>query len=139
MKCQFYDPATDTTYTWHVNHEAKKGPSRVRNTNFESRAIPGFGVIGTQGDDQPLLVQLSGTIIHQAQFEAFHEFFNLSNTFRWTDEAGNEYEVTMTKYEPDQRRVHWNFADSNMRYHVWNWSMELWILRVISGELYGRV
>lgn len=134
-----YDPATATTYTWLVNHTEQDGPGRQRSFQSDARARQGYGVIEVEGDLPPLYLTLKGRILHESQYVAFWDFFDLHNTFHFTDEDGNKYEVTMVSFEPNKRRCFYNPADSNMRRHTWEYTMKLRVYAIISGELLGKV
>lgn len=138
VACQFHDPVGNTTYAWPVNYLSQEGPARVANVSFDSQAN-GLGVMATEGDISPLILSLSGTILHKAQHITFLTYFKMENTFRYTDEEGNEYEVTMDAYEPTKERVLWNPRDVNMRSHKWTYKMRLRVVRIISGDYYGVV
>lgn len=136
--CEFYDPVTATTYEWPVNYLQQEGPARVANVSFDSQASS-LGVIATEGEVSPLVLQLQGTILHKEQHLTFLAYFAKENTFRYTDEEGNEYEVTMDAYEPTKERVRWNPRDPLMRSHKWTYRMRLRVIRIISGDYVGVV
>lgn len=134
----FRDPAapgnTYDTYTWDVNASEVDGPNRPSTMQYEGKA-GGQGIIPTQGADQPMIFSLTGSIIHKRQFLAFWHYRYIRNSFYWTDEEGNVFEVTMTGFEPKKVRVARNYADSSIPLHKWTYTMTLQVLRVISGDL----
>lgn len=135
-KCSFYDPVTASGYTWHLNYLSCDGPSRPANVSYDSRSS-GQGVIPTQGDYTPLVLVLKGTILKRSQYLAFWEYRHKDNSFRFTDEEGQEFEVTMTGFDCAKERTTYNPFDPDMRGHKWSYTMTLQILRVIDGDLEG--
>lgn len=131
--CEFHDPVADTTYEWPVNYLQQEGPARVSNVSYDSQASA-LGVIATEGEVAPLVLTLSGTILHKEQHLTFLTYFRLEHTFRYTDEEGNEFEVTMLSYEPTKERVRWNPRDPDMRMHKWTYKMALRVVRIIDGD-----
>lgn len=131
----FYNPATDFTYVWHVGYEGQEGPARISNTSYDAQASS-LGLIATEGEPSPMELTLTGRIIHRVQYLRLLQFFQIPNTFRYTDEEGNEFEVTMSAFEPTKRRVYWNPADANMRHHIWDYRMRLRVLRIMDDNYY---
>lgn len=136
VKNVFHDPAgTLSDYTWHINHLESDGPSRPNNIDFQGRS-DNLGVIGMAGDWSPLIMNLSGRLIHLEQHKQFLGWRHITNTFKFSDFEGGEYEVSMVGYEYRKQRVAWNPADANMRHYIVDYKMDLWIVRIISGELF---
>lgn len=132
---EFFDPAGALgTYQWHINHLEQEGPNRSNNVDFAGTA-DGRGVVPTEGEYEPLILTLSGTILHRAQNVEFWKWRHLTNSFRFNDFEGNSYEVAMLGYEPKKIRVALNPSDPLMRSYKIEYSMQLWIIRVIDGEL----
>ena len=132
---EFFDPAgTLATYQWHINHLEQDGPSRSNNVEFEGSA-DGRGIVPTEGVYEPLILTLTGTILHKAQNIEFWKWRHLTNSFRFNDFEGNSYEVSMLAYEPKKIRVALNPADPTMIGYKIEYSMQLWIMRIIDGEL----
>ena len=137
MKNTFYNPVTLATYEWAINHTEQNGPSRESNTQYEGQSSD-LGIIGFQGQDQPLIIELRGKILHKSQYLKFWEYRHITNTFKFTDFESNIYEVTMTGLVFEKRRVAWNFADAmNMPFHTYDYTMTLRVLTIISGDLFG--
>lgn len=133
---QFYDPVLPETYDWRINHLSQTGPSREDNTSYEGKSGT-LGVMGFQGQDQPLIIELKGRILYKDEYKKFWEYRHKTNSFKFTDFEGNSYEVTMTGLTMEKIRVAWNLQDPNMRYHVWDYTMTLRILTIIAGDFAG--
>jgi hypothetical protein len=89
-----------------------------------------------QGAQQPLTAQLSGTILHLAQFEQFWAWFGICDyrTIFFRDFYGDEYEVVITNFDPQRLRGR-NPQDPSIPLHYWKYTMEMEVLQVISGTL----
>lgn len=135
---QFRNPATSDVYNWHVNHSEEGDFGKKR--NIESTAnTANVGLVQQQGSDEPLVLRLTGTILHQAQFDAMKSYFNLSRTqsIIFKDFAGDEYEVSITDWTPKRVRTIRNPKDTSIRLHYWTYSLEMRVLRVIAGAWLG--
>lgn len=137
-KCTFYDPVLGVTNTWLLNYEEMTGPDQQDQITYEGNAAR-TGIIGTMGDKAPLVMQMTGKCVHSVQYELFMRYKAMSNTFKFSDEDGNEYEVQMTGLTWTKKACSYNQFDGNMRRHYWAYSMQLTIIRVISGDLLGLI
>jgi hypothetical protein len=137
VACSFRDPRTGTVYAWPVNHTTEEQFGKQRNVEHTA-PTSGVGLVRQQGDDQPLILQLTGTILHRTQEAAFVEWFELSRlqSIYWTDWTGAEYEVIITGYQPRRERVLLNPRDRGMDYVV-RWTMTLEVLAVRAGPWQG--
>jgi len=135
---QFFDPVTATTYNWAINESDQDGPRHGGNVDFDGKASS-IGVIGTQGEDQALLITLTGTILTQDQYRKFLFFSKIKNSFRFIDSIGNQYEVSMTEFSPKVERVAMNYMDPTyMPHHKYTYTMQLWVLRTLAGDLFSQ-
>jgi hypothetical protein len=134
---EFFDPAGNLpNYLWHINALEQEGPFRSDNVEFNGTA-DGRGLVPVGGSYEPLIITLTGTILHKAQDTEFWKWRHLENSFRFTDFELNSYEVSMLSYEPKKVRVALNPMDfDNMPGYKIEYSMKLWIIRIISGNLY---
>ena len=132
---QFFDPAGNlATYAWQINALEQDGPSRSNNVEFDGSS-DGKGLVPTQGEDEALLITLTGTILHRAQNIQFWKWRHIENSFRFTDFEANQYEVAMLAYEPKKIRVAYNPSDAAMRGYKIEYSMQLWVISILAGEL----
>jgi len=137
---QFIDPIPASagglgTYNWAVNHLEEEGPSRTNNVEFDGRS-DGMGVIPTAGEWEPLILTLTGTILHRSQNVQFWKWRHIPRSFRFLSFEGEYYEVSMLSYEPKKRAVAMNNADpTNMPAYVIEYTMQLWIITILDGML----
>lgn len=136
----FTDPSGDRpAYSWAINHsdEAEFGKERT----IEHSANTGnTGLIKQQNDDSPLVMQLNGTILSQAQHVEFIEWWKIckNHTIFFEDFAGDEYEVVITAYKPTRQRTIRNPRDyANAPLWYWKYELKLEVIRVISGTWAG--
>lgn len=135
---RFTNPATGDIYDWPINHTAEEQFGKAR--NYERTApTAGVGFVRQQGDDSPLILRMTGTILTAAQDQAFIDWFALARrqSVVFRDWTGAEYEVLIVSYQPVRQRVDWNHRDAGMRTHIIRWTMELEILNVRSGPWVG--
>ena len=138
---QFIDPIPASagglgTYNWLVNHLEAEGPFRSNNVEFEGRS-DGQGVVPTGGENEPLILTLSGTILHKSQYIEFWKWRGIDHSFHFLDFEGNRYEVSLLGFEPKKVRVALNSNDLvNMPGYKIEYTMQLWIMAIIAGELF---
>lgn len=133
----FLDPRTGHSYTWQINHTEEEEGGVDRPTEVLGRTDGGY--IVQQGAGGPLRLRMTGTILHQHQFDEFKNFVALcrTQTIHFTDFAGDSYEVVVTSWKPVRKRTLRNPRDSAIRLHYWTYTMELQVVRVIAGTWLG--
>lgn len=125
------------TYVFDVgyNDEGEFGQRR----SMEAFAnTSGNGFIVQQGQDEPMTISISGTILKKSQHIQFVNFFKRSKiqSMVFEDFEGNRYEVMITAYLPKRTRAARNDrgrADGNLL-HYYTYTLEMMVLSVISGE-----
>jgi hypothetical protein len=134
----FINPASGAAYEWPVNHseEAQFGKTRTITTGGNTGHT---GLALQQGDDAPMVIELTGTIFHQAQFDAFVEWFGLCThqSVQFVDFAGDGYEVILTEFQPLRRRTLRNPRDPSIPLHYWTYTMRMHVLGFVSGPWVG--
>jgi phage-related protein len=142
MQSVFTDPTTAETYVWPVNHsEESDSTGKSRSISYGGNTGQ-TGLVAQQGDTQPLEFHLHGSILEEAQYEAFIDWYNRceDRTIFWTDPAGDQYEVQITDYKPVRKRTIKNpRGGSKAQYWFWEYEMVMRVLRVISGPWAGTV
>lgn len=135
MRNRFTDPQTGETYDWQINHESEEEGGRQRSISHSGNTS-GLGLVRQQGAQVPLSFRYGGAILHLAQFEAMWHFFQLceSRTILFRDFHGDVYEVTITAFSPTRVRGR-NFADPAIPMHFWRYSIDMEVLRVVSGTM----
>lgn len=137
---RFTNPQTADTYDWEINHSEEEELGKKRNITHGARTS-GTGLVKVQGDDEPLIWRLSGSILSEDQLSEMWTWFELcrTQTIYFRDFTGtDEYEVIITDFQPRRERTIRNPRDSaNAPYHTWKYTMEMEIIAVRAGPLDG--
>jgi hypothetical protein len=138
---KFVNPANGDEYVWAVNHssESEAGVNRQVTTSANTG---NDALVMQQGDEQPLVFQIEGTIFAKSQLEAFKEWYLLcrSQTIDWHKYTGDVYSVLITSFKPKEQRTIHNPKDSaNAPLWIWKYQMELTVVSVKSGVWAGIV
>lgn len=137
----FYDPTTGESYPWAINHETEDDFGQTR-TITTGPNTANTGLVRTQGDRQPMKLRLTGKMLTRAQRDTFWDWFNRceTRTIHYSDVEGNTFEVQIVAYNPLRVRVQRNTRDlANAQTWIWTYTMEMDVLRVLSGPLAGLV
>lgn len=135
----FTNPATGATYPFPVNPSEEEEFGKRRNIEH-SAPTSGVGLIRQQGDDDPLVLKVKGTIFHRDQVVQMIAWQQLTRTqtIYLTDHAGDQYEILITAFLPQRQRTIRNPRDyANAPLWFWKYSLEMEVLRVISGVWAG--
>lgn len=138
---RFVDPAgVYPAYNWPVNHSEEEAFGRTHNVE-QTATTNNLGLVRQQGPDDPLALKLSGTIFHEAQHGQFIGWWALSSqhSIYFYDFTGAGYEVTITSYLPTRKATLRNPRDRSIPLHYYSYTMEMDILRVLSGPWAGIV
>lgn len=137
----FEDPAAvRPTYAWQVNHTEEDQLGRERPiTNVPTTG--GVARVIQQGDEGPLLIGVSGSILHASQFAEMRAWYDLSRTqtIFFTDFTGDKYEVVITAFQPQRRRTVRNPRDSSIELHYWTYELRMQVVNVLAGSWLGTV
>lgn len=113
VKWVFTDTATSTSYTWEVNANEGGVPSYKKNIVTKNTLAPGGKTLIYEGQDEPLTLNWTGTILTQTQYDAFVTWFQKRHQFQITDHLAITYWVYITEFVPTrQRAIHypWKFS-----------------------------
>lgn len=135
---RFTNPATGEFYEWAVNHSTEDQFGRQREvTNVPTTG--GAVRVLQQGDEGPLVLSLTGTILHSDQFAQMRAFFDLARqqTIYFDDFAGDSYEVIITGFQPTRQRTVRNPRDPSIPYHYWTYTINMQVVRVLAGSWVG--
>lgn len=139
-RCKLIDPAPGGlgTYDWQVNYSEEGEFGRSRNLDVTT-TTDGTKIIVQQGEDEPMNISVQGTILHANQHNKFVDYFKKSKlqSLIFQDFEGHQYEVMMTAYKPQRQRTIRNPRDSTIRLHYYTYTLEMFVLRVISGPWVG--
>lgn len=134
----FHNPATGETYPWPINHSEEQTFGKKR--NLTSGAPTGHtGLTIQQGDDDPMVLELSGTILTVAQYEQMIHWWALSagSTIYFTDFAGDAYEVIITDFDALRQRTLRNPRDRSIPYHYWTYTIRMQVVTILAGTWTG--
>lgn len=134
----FIDPRTGDEYLWQINHDEEDGTGRERPVE-SSQNVAGTRTIQTQGDLTPLKLRYSGSILTQAQLDAFWDWFHRceTQTIWFRDVADDEYEVTISSFIPKRVRVASNSRQLDKPWK-WTYTIEMTVVKVRSGSMAGQ-
>lgn len=126
------------TYSWPVNHSDEEAFGKTHNVDHTA-TTDGIGVVRQQGADDPMSLQLTGTIFHEAQHLAFVAWFALSSlrTIYFEDFTGAQYEVQITSYEPVRKRTLRNPRDPSIPLHYYSYTLTMDVIRAVTGPWAG--
>jgi hypothetical protein len=100
----FFDPYTSETYTFAINPNEGGTPGLVKKIEYQTAAAPDGAMLVFEGRDDPKKIDFSGTILEQAQLDAFIVWFGKRNKIRLTDDLGRQFWVYLTSFNPTRGR-----------------------------------
>lgn len=132
----FINPANGHRYDWPVNHDTEDAVSKARAITRTS-TTNNVGVVRQQGDDGPLTLQYSGTILHRAQLREFWAWYALcrAQTVYFYDFDGQGFEVQITTFSPVRKPTLRNPRDPSAPLHYWTYSITLDVYRMLAGDM----
>lgn len=133
----FANPKTGQTYRWPVNHETAEPITKSRQM-ADGAPTSNIGLIPQQGAATPLILQWKGKIFDPAQHDAFIQWWQLceEQTIYLTDFKGNQYEVLITDFSPQEIACARNPRFPDLRYY-YEYTFIFRVVRVISGPWAG--
>lgn len=105
VKWTFYDATTASTYTFAINPNEGGTPLRRKTISYQNTAAPDGKTLIFEGRDEPRKISFSGTLLEQAQLDAFETWFEKRHQVRVTDDLGREYWIYITSFEPKRARA----------------------------------
>lgn len=132
----FVNPANGERYDWPINHADEDAVSKTRSIS-RSGTTNNVGAVRQQGDDGPLTMKVSGTILHRDQLRAFWKWYALcrTQTIYFYDFDDQGYEVQITEFSPTRHRTLRNPRDPSAPMHYWTYSLTLDIYRFLVGDM----
>lgn len=133
---RFTNPATGAFYDWPINHTEEEAAGKTRTITRTSNTGL-VGLVKQQGDDGPMLMKLTGTILTRDQFRQMWAWYSLSRmqTIYFRDFDGQEAEVQVTSFLPKRERTLRNPRDPSIPHHYWSYTIEMEVYRFIAGDL----
>jgi hypothetical protein len=123
-------------YEWHINHDEEGDFGKERRISHGANTAT-TGLVRQQADDDPLIMQLSGVILHQAQYDEMIAWFALSKTqtLYFEDFAGDRYEILFTSFKPKRFRTIKNPRDfANAPYWFWKYELTFEVVRFLTSN-----
>lgn len=97
---KFYDGTN--TYLLPVNPNAASMPSKKRNLTYQ--ATPTGGQITYEGRKTPNVLNFSGDILQESQYNSFRLWFLKRKQVRITDDLGQNFWVYLTSFSPSRQK-----------------------------------
>jgi hypothetical protein len=141
MRNKFIDPKTGNDYSWEINHSEEEETGQERSVE-DGANTANTGLLPQQADDQPLIFRYTGTIFSKAQIEEMIGWFRLckTQTIRFEDFAGEEYEVLITSFKAQRRRTVKNPRDfANAPLWYWKYTIEMRVITILDSVWEGVV
>jgi len=139
VRNKFQDPSGSLPeFQWSANHSEEEVTEKRRNVTYSSNTSD-TGLVRQQGDETPLRFSYSGKITTEADLIKFLEYWKAcrERTVRFTDFAGDSYEVLITSFAPTRQRVLRNPRDTtNAPFHIWSYKIEMEAVTILSGPYY---
>jgi hypothetical protein len=140
MRNRFQDPnGVRSAYEWELGHFEEEETSKRRNIEHGANTA-NTGLVRQQGDDTPLVLKYSGTILVKAQLVEMLAWWQLcaDQTIYFRDFAGDEYEVLISAFSPTRHYTIRNPRDfANAPHHFWRYTIEMEVVRIIAGTFAG--
>lgn len=101
----FDDPNTLDTWEFAINPSEGGSPSYDKTITQQSTSAPDGKVILFEGRDQPQIIEFSGVLFTEAEFNAFVEWWNKRYQIQVTDDLGRQFYIVITSFKPTRRRA----------------------------------
>lgn len=137
-RCQLLDPGNVLpVYSWDVNYNQEGEFGQRRNLEPMANTAGGIYVV-QQGQDDPLQISVSGTMLRKSQHQTFVRYFKVcrERTVIFTDFEGAMFEVMISGYLPVRQRAARNprgLVEGNF-YHTYTYTLEMMVMQVLSGD-----
>lgn len=138
---KFVNPANGDEYTWPVNHSEESEVDLAQGVSA-SASTGGGNLVLQQGDEQPMVFSLEGTIFAKSQLVAFKTWLLLckAQTIDFHKYDGDVFTVLITDFKPKQKRTIHNPKDSaNAPLWYWTYQMQMTVVAVKAGVYTGIV
>lgn len=105
VKWTFYDAVEDTTYTFAINPNDGGSPDFQKNINYQATTAPSGKTVISEGLDKVQELTWSGTILDQAQYNAYITWWQKRRQIKVTDDLGREFWVYLVSFTPKRVRA----------------------------------
>lgn len=136
---RFTNPATGVTWTWPIGHSDEQPTTKTRSIQRTANTAV-VGAVRQQGDDGPIILKFSGTILQRVQLQQFWAWYALGKTqsifFYDFDDQG--YEVLITELSVTRKRkLSHTGRDPSMPFHFYTYDITMEVLSVLQGDMVG--
>jgi hypothetical protein len=100
----FYDPEMSATYSFEINPNSGGSPDFKRNFTYQNTAGAFGKTLIFEGRGEPQKMELSGTLLTQAQYDAFVTWYLKRNQILMTDDLGRQFWVVIEEFKPTRVR-----------------------------------
>lgn len=113
VKWRFEDPVLLETYIFEVNPNDGGSPQYAKNLIYTNTSAPDGAVIAFEGREKPKVLEWSGILLTEDQFNAYVEWYLKKYQIIVTDDLGREFSVIIESFAPKrQRAVHYPWKHS---------------------------
>lgn len=103
VRWTFYD-GTDT-YTFEINPDTGGSPAYAKTITSQSTLAPNGKTLVFEGTDQVPKFEFSGTILTEAHFNAFLEWWDKRRQIQVTDDLGRQFWIYLETFTPTRVRA----------------------------------
>lgn len=100
----FFDLVNDDEYTFEINPDAGGTPGYVKHVTSTSTTAPNGKTLLFEGSREAQVLDWSGTILYETQFNAFVEWWTKEHQIRLTDDLGRVFYIIITDFVPKRIR-----------------------------------
>lgn len=105
VRWSFYDPFTTDTYVFEINPNDGGSRQFKRNFAYQNTAAADGKTLVFEGRAQQQSVDFSGTLLTQAQFDAFQTWWAKGNQILMTDDLGRASWIVIEEFTPKRVRA----------------------------------
>lgn len=99
------DPEDSSVYTFAVSPNEGGTPKRSKTITEQATAAPGGPTMLFEGADQPPTIEFSGTLLDQAQHDAFLTFWGKRRQVQLKDDLGRETWIYIVSLSVTRKRA----------------------------------
>jgi hypothetical protein len=99
-----FSDATES-YTFEVNPNDGGSPAAKKNLTYKATTARGGNLVITEGRDLPRVLEFSGTLLSQSQYQTFVHWLDKAGPITLTDDLGRSGQVVLTEFVPARKRT----------------------------------
>lgn len=101
----FYDPGTAETHVFSINPKSGGSPGYKKTFTFANTAAPDGKTLVFQGRAEVQNLVFEGTILEQADLDAFVTWWQKQNQIVVTDDLGRTFSIIIQEFTPKRERA----------------------------------